>query len=70
MITRTRRHILRAATEFARTGEPPPSAVDPAAYAGVRGGFFQADEGIDWKTAYEDEIRRAPLKVVGSEAAE
>ena len=61
MITRTRRCLVKAATEYQKNGTLPQSARDPEIFDGVRGGFFVADENVDWQEAYAAEVTAAPL---------
>ena len=59
MITRTRRRLLRAARAFKKDGEVPPGVDDPDIYFEVRSGDFLADEKVDWRDAYEAQVRAA-----------
>jgi phthalate 4,5-dioxygenase oxygenase subunit len=70
MITRTRRHIVRAAQAFAEKGVLPKSALDPSVYRDVRGGQFVTKEGADWVQSYQDKVANAPLKSPIKMAAE
>jgi phthalate 4,5-dioxygenase oxygenase subunit len=68
MITRTRRRLLRAARELKKDGTVPPGVDDPDVFVNVRSGDFLADKEIEWRDAYEAQMRAAmrPLR----EAAE
>ena len=59
MIARTRRRLLRAARAFDQDGTVPPGVDDPDIYTAVRSGDFLADERIDWRDAYEMQMRAA-----------
>jgi len=64
MIARTRRRLLRAARAFKKDGMVPPGVDDPDIYFEVRSGDFLADDKIDWRGAYEAQLRAAvrPLR--------
>ena len=64
MIARTRRRLLRAARTFKKDGMVPPGVDDPDIYFEVRSGDFLADDKIDWRDAYEAQLRAAvrPLR--------
>ena len=70
MITRTRRHIVKAAQAYAKDGTLPKSATDPSVYRSVRGGQFVTQEGADWVESYQHKIATAPLKAPVQMAAE
>ena len=70
MITRTRRHIIRAATEYAKTGTLPRSALDHRVYRDIRGGQYVHEDGVDWLDSWSQRIRDAQLKAPQAEAAE
>ena len=70
MITRTRRHIVKAAQTYAKDGTLPKSALDPSVYRSVRGGQFVTKEGADWIASYKHKIETAELKVPMPMAAE
>jgi phenylpropionate dioxygenase-like ring-hydroxylating dioxygenase large terminal subunit len=70
MITRTRRHIVKAAQMYAKDGTLPKSATDPTVYRSVRGGQFVTKEGADWIESYKHKIETAELKVPMAMAAE
>jgi phthalate 4,5-dioxygenase len=70
MVTRTRRHILRAIQAYSDKGTLPKSASDPSVYAWVRGGQFITKEGVEWVEAYENKVANAPLKAPIQMAAE
>ena len=70
MITRTRRRLVKAAVAFAEKGELPGSYGRVDAFDGVRGGNYQAPEGIDWIEGYRDQIARSPLDTITVKAAE
>jgi hypothetical protein len=40
------------------------------AFDGVRGGNYQAPEGIDWLQGYRDQLDRSPLETIYVKAAE
>ena len=62
MITRTRRCLVKAATEFSKDGTLPKSARTPDTFSRVRGGYFVADDKIDWQDAYASEVAETPLE--------
>jgi len=64
MIARTRRRLLRTARAVKKDGMVPPGVDDPDIYFGVRSGDFLADDKIDWRDAYEAQLRAAvrPLR--------
>jgi len=70
MVTRTRRHIVRAAQAFAEKGVLPKSATDPSVYRYVRGGQFITKADADWVKSYEEKVANAPLKAPVQMAAE
>jgi len=59
MIARTRRRIAQAVRKFARDGKPPPAASDPRTYLRARSGDFLAPKDVDWRAAYEAELKRS-----------
>jgi phthalate 4,5-dioxygenase oxygenase subunit len=61
MINRVRRLLVKAATDFQKTGKAPKSATDPKVYDGLRGGQFVAPEGQDWLEAWRENLERTPL---------
>ncbi len=63
MITQVRRRIIRAARAFAKSGALPKNARSAKAFDGVRGGHFQAREGIKWEKAYRDQLKAFPLSI-------
>ncbi len=62
MITRTPRHLIRAAQAYAQSGTLPKSAGDPTVYRNVRGGQYVYMNSVDWRDGYHDKIATAPLK--------
>ena len=70
MITRTRRHIVRAAQLYAEQGILPKSASDASVYRSVRGGQFVTKKDADWVESYRHKIETAPLKAPVALAAE
>jgi phthalate 4,5-dioxygenase len=59
MIARTRRRLLRAARALQKDSTVPPGVDDPEIYFAVRSGDFLADAKIDWRDAYEMQMRAA-----------
>jgi len=57
MISQTRKRLLGAAKAFQKSGASPPGADDGSVFGGVRGGSFNADEGLAWDQAYTAQIR-------------
>ena len=70
MITRTRRHIVKAASTYAKDGSLPKSASDPTVYRSVRSGQFIAPAGANWVESYKQKLDAAPLKAPLPMAAE
>ena len=64
MITQTRRRLLRAARALARDGTAPPGVDDPELMSEVRSGDFLTAAGIDWREAYDSQMKAAvrPLR--------
>lgn len=56
MISRTRRRLLQAARDYAKTGAPPPGVADPDVFLQSRAGFFIAEEGQAWQDAYAKNV--------------
>ena len=69
-ITRTRRVLVKAATDYAKDGTLPKSARDPRQFEGVRGGWFTEKDGVDWLDGYRKQIAKAPLKYDAVQAAD
>ncbi|MFP6734743.1 MAG: Rieske 2Fe-2S domain-containing protein [Rhodospirillales bacterium] len=57
MITRTRRRLVVAARDFAKTGAPPPGVENSEVYLQARGGDFVAPEAAKWRDAYERQMQ-------------
>ncbi len=70
MITRTRRQLLRASRDFAKTGQPPPGVADPGLYRTARCGFFVEDPAMSWTEAYDRHAVTAVRADTLSQAAE
>jgi hypothetical protein len=70
MITQVRKRIIRAARAFKKSGALPKNARNAKPYNGVRGGHFQAPEGVKWEKAYRDQLKAAPLRLPKRLAAE
>jgi hypothetical protein len=64
MITQTRRRLLRAARALAKDGTLPPGVLDPGIMSEVRSGDFLTAAGIDWREAYDTQMKAAvrPLR--------
>ncbi len=69
-ITKTRRVLVKAATDYAKDGTLPKSARDPRQFEGVRGGWFVESTGVDWQDGYRKQIANAPLAFDDVQAAE
>jgi phenylpropionate dioxygenase-like ring-hydroxylating dioxygenase large terminal subunit len=65
MIMATRRRLLHAARALAEHGTAPPGVDEPAIMYPVRSGDFVTDARLDWREAYDREMRDAvrPLKL-------
>jgi phenylpropionate dioxygenase-like ring-hydroxylating dioxygenase large terminal subunit len=65
MIMATRRRLLQAARALAEHGTAPPGVDEPAIMYPVRSGDFVTDARLDWREAYDREMRDAvrPLKL-------
>jgi phenylpropionate dioxygenase-like ring-hydroxylating dioxygenase large terminal subunit len=70
LITKTRRRLVKAATAFFEKGELPDSYGREDAFDGVRGGNYQAPDGLDWMKGYQDQLDRSPLETIMVKAAE
>jgi phthalate 4,5-dioxygenase oxygenase subunit len=70
MVIRTRRRLLEAARDFARTGSAPPGVDDPSVFLGARSGFFTAEPGVKWQDVYRDNVERAVRPAKRLEPAE
>jgi phthalate 4,5-dioxygenase oxygenase subunit len=64
MITQTRRRLLRAARALAKDGTVPPGVLDPEIMSEVRSGDFLSAAGLDWREAYDSQMKAAvrPLR--------
>ncbi len=56
MISRTRRRVLHAARAFRETGEVPPGVESPEIFLQSRSGYFLAEPGVEWLSAYEAQV--------------
>ena len=65
MIMGTRRRLLKAARALAKDGAVPPGVDNPEIMYSVRSGDFLTDAKLDWREAYDAQLRAAvrPLKL-------
>jgi hypothetical protein len=57
MITQTRRRLVVAAREFAKTGAPPPCVTNPDVFLKARGGDFVAPKEAEWRDVYDQQMQ-------------
>ena len=69
MITTARRRLLTAVKGFQK-GERPPMADTPEIYYQARGGYFEAPEGIDMMTLYDQKVEETRQTIPYAQAAE
>jgi phthalate 4,5-dioxygenase oxygenase subunit len=59
MIAVTRRRMIEAATNFAKSGARPPAADTPEDFFYARSGYFVAPKDANWLDAYRDRLNEA-----------
>ena len=59
MIAVTRRRMVEAATNFAKSGARPPAADTPEDFFIARSGYFVAPKDANWLDAYRDRLNEA-----------
>ena len=69
MITTARRRLL-GALKAHQAGERPPMADTPEVYYQARGGYFEAPEGVDMMTLYEQKVEETRATIPYAQAAE
>lgn len=57
MITRTRKRLINAANELAKSNIAPPGSKNTDVYLGARGGDFLAPAGQEWEEAYLERMK-------------
>ena len=69
MITLARRRLL-GAVKGVQAGQPAPLAATPEVYYQARGGYFEAPEGVDMMTLYEQKVAETRATIPYAVAAE